>query len=60
MSLLRRYRTMDMRHDTARPIGEGAFAAPLVTRAYEQLGVCPAPYAPRQHPLTHLQHELPR
>ena len=60
MSLLRRYRTMDERPDTARTIGEGAFVAPCMTRAYERLGACPAPYAPRQHPLTHFQHKLPR
>ena len=60
MSLLRRYRTMDERHDTARPIGEGAFVAPCMTRAYERSGVCPAPYSPCQHPLTHLLHKLPR
>lgn len=60
MSLLRRYRTMDERHDTTRPIGEGAFVAPYMTRAYERSGVCPAPYAPCQHPLTHLLHKLPR
>ena len=39
MSLLRRYRTMDERLDTTRAIGEGAFAAPYMTRAYERSGV---------------------
>ena len=39
MSLLRRYRTMDDRHDTALPIGEGAFVAPYMTRAYERSSI---------------------